>query len=82
MPSIVDTLRGRGCFYGRQLVSGRLQNLEEGGCLGGSVVEHLSLAQGLILESQDWVPHRDLHREPASPSAYVSASVCVSLMSK
>ena len=43
-----------------------------------SVVEHLPLAQGMILGSWDGVPHWAPHREPASPSAYVS----VSLMNK
>ena len=57
-------------------------NLEFQGCLGGSVVEHLSSAQGMIPDSQDRVPHRDPCMEPASPSAYVSASICVSLMNK
>ncbi|CAD7682007.1 unnamed protein product [Nyctereutes procyonoides] len=42
------------------------------GHLGGSVVEHLPLAQGVILESWDGVPHRAPCRDPASPSAYVS----------
>ena len=45
--------------------------------MGGSAVEHLRLAQGVILESWNRV-----HREPASPSAYVSASLCVFLMNK
>ena len=44
---------------------------------GGSVVEHLPLAQGVILESWDQVPHRAPRMEPASPSAYVYASLCV-----
>ena len=49
------------------------------GCLGGSEVEHLPWAQGLILEFQDRVPHRAPCEEPASPPAYVSAfSLCVS----
>ena len=39
-------------------------------------------AQGVIPGSWDRVLHRALHREPASPSAYVSASLCVSLMNK
>ena len=52
------------------------------GRLGGSVVEHLPLAQGMILESQDRVPHRASCMEPASPSACVSASLSVSLMNK
>ena len=45
---------------------------------GVSVVEHLPLAQIMIPESWDRVPHRAPHEEPASPSAYVSASLCVS----
>ena len=49
--------------------------------LGGSVVEHLPSAQGMILESQDQVPHQAPHEGPASPSAYVSVS-SVSLMNK
>ena len=52
------------------------------GHLGGSVVEHLPLAQGLILESWDRVPHRVRLKESASPSAYVSVSLCVSLVNK
>ena len=46
---------------------------------GGSVVERLPLAQVLILGSWDGVPHGAPCREPASPSAYVSAFLCVSL---
>ena len=52
------------------------------GHLGGSVVECLPLAQSMILGSWDRVPHQDPHREPASPSAYIPASLCVSLMNK
>ena len=52
------------------------------GCLGGSVVEHLPLAQVIIQGSWDWVLHQVPCREPASPSAYVSASLCVFLMNK
>ena len=48
------------------------------GHLGDSVVELLPLAQVVILGSQDQVPHR----EPASPSACVSASLPGSLMNK
>ena len=48
------------------------------GHLGGSVVECLPLAQGVILGSWDRVPHQAPYREPSSPSAYVS----VSLMNK
>ena len=36
------------------------------------------LAQGLILETQDGVPYQAPCVEPASPSAYVSASLSVS----
>ena len=50
------------------------------GCLGGSVVEHLPSVQGMILGSWDLVPYQAPHEEPASPSAYVSASL--SLMNK
>ena len=52
------------------------------GCLGGSSVECLSSAQGLFLESRDQVPHQAPCMEPASPSAYVSASLSVSLINK
>ena len=50
------------------------------GRLGGSVIVRLPLAQGVILGSWDQVLHWAPCREPASPSAYVSASL--SLMSK
>ena len=49
---------------------------------GGSVVEHLPLALVVIPESWDQVPLQVPQREPASPSAYVSASLFVSLMNK
>ena len=60
------------------------------GRLGGAAVERLPLAQGVILDSQDRVPHQAPCMEPASPSAWVSAclslslslSLCVSLMNK
>ena len=52
------------------------------GHLGDSVVEHLPLAQVMIPQSWDQVPHPAHHGEPASPSAYVSASLCVSLTNK
>ena len=50
------------------------------GYLGGSVVECLSSAQGVILGSLDQVLHRAPCMEPASPSACVSVSfsLCVS----
>ena len=42
----------------------------------------LPSAQGVILETQDRVPHQAPCMEPASPSACVSASLCVSLRNK
>ena len=47
--------------------------------LSGSVVEHLPSAQGVILGSWDQIPHQARHGEPASPPAYVSASLSLSL---
>ena len=52
------------------------------GHLGGSVVEHLPLVQVVIPGSWDQVSHQAPCGEPASPSDYVSASLCVSLMNK
>ena len=49
------------------------------GQLGGSEVERLPSAQGMILESWDRVPHRAPFMDPASPSACVSASLFLSL---
>ena len=54
-------------------------NKKQQGCLGGSVVEHLPSAQGVIPELWDQVPHWAPCMEPASLSAYVSASLCVCL---
>ena len=48
-----------------------------GGHLGGSVVEHLPLAQGMILESQDQVPHWAPCMEPASLPMSLPLCVCV-----
>ena len=50
------------------------------GCLGGSLVEHLPLAQVMILGSWDPVLHWAPCGEPALPPACVSASLslCVS----
>ena len=53
-----------------------------GGHLGGSMVEHLPSAQGMIPESWDRVLYQVPREEPASPSACVSAPLCVSLMNK
>ena len=52
------------------------------GLLGDSVVKGLPLAQGVILGSWDQIPHQAPCEEPASPSACVSASLCVCLMKK
>ena len=43
------------------------------GCLGGSVLERLPLAQVVVPGSWDGVLHRAPHREPAS--VFVSASL-------
>ena len=59
-----------------------LNNNLEGGRLGGSAVEHLPSAQGMILEFKDRVPSQAPCEEPASPSACVSASPCLSGMNK
>lgn len=50
------------------------------GHLGGSVVEHLPLAQVMILGSWDQITHGAPCRDLASPSACVSASLSVCLM--
>ena len=47
------------------------------GRLSGSVVADLPFAQVMIPGSWDRVPHWAPHREPVSPSACVSASLCV-----
>ena len=52
------------------------------GHLSDSVDEQLSLAQVVILGSWNQVPHHAAHREPASPSAYVSAFLSVFLLNK
>ena len=53
-----------------------------GGHLGGSLVEHLPLAQGMILKSLNQVLHWAPCIQPASPSAYVSFYLSVLLMNK
>ena len=45
------------------------------GCLDGSAMKRLPSAQGVILGSRDQVPHQAPCMKPASPVAYVSASV-------
>ena len=52
------------------------------GCLGGSVVERLPLAQVVILRSWDQIPHWASPWGAISPSAYVYASLSVSLINK
>ena len=53
------------------------------GHLGASVVERLPLAQDVILDSWDRVPHQAPCMDPASPpSACVSDSLSVPLMNK
>ena len=52
------------------------------GHLGGSGVECLPFAQVVIPESLDQSSHWAFHRESASPSAYVSASLCLSWINK
>ena len=60
--------------------------IKSGGCGGCCpwVAQWFSacLGQGVILESRDQVPYQAPCMEPASPSACVSASHCVSLMNK
>ena len=57
------------------MIKSTLRNEIFQGCLDGSAVERLPLAQGVIPEYQDQVPYRASCMELASPSAYVSASV-------
>ena len=52
------------------------------GHLDGSMVEHLPLAQIMILGSWDRVLQQAPCRKPSSPSACISASLCVSVMNK
>ena len=56
-------------------LNGGFKMWSEGTC-GCSVVEHLP-SPGMVPE-----PHQAPLKEPASPSAYISASFCVSLMNK
>ena len=67
---------------GQEMESSACPNKEAGHCikqgrgrLGGSAVERLPSVQGLVLESQDRVPHQVPCMEPASPSACVSTSL-------
>ena len=54
----------------------------QGTRMGGSVVECLPLGQVVIPGYWDQVRHQASCREPAPPSAYISTSLCVSLMNK
>ena len=50
--------------------------------MDGSMVKHLPLAKIMIPESWNQVLHQAPCREPASLSAYFSASLCVFLMNE
>ena len=70
-----DGLRGPPGFG----VLNSLQDSPSWGSLSGSAVEHLPLAEGVILESQDQVPHQAPCMEPASPlSVSLPLSISVS----
>ena len=69
-------------FFSGPKSSRALKDVKLQGSLGGSAVEHLPSAQGMILETWDQVLYRAPCMEPASPSACVSASLSVSLMNK
>ena len=66
----------------KELINSTILKFRSSGHLGGSVVEPLLWAQGMILESQDQIPYWVPLKEPASASAYVSASLCLSHMNK
>ena len=78
------------CIRARHLEEGMIRHIGMGnlikklplGCLGGSAVGHLPSAQGVTPGSWDRVPRQAPCLEPASPSACVSASLCVCLMNK
>ena len=54
-------------------------NIIKQGHLGGSAVGRLPSAQGVILESQDQVPHPASFMEPASPlPVSLPLSICLS----
>ena len=73
------SLRGARCGTQSQVsritpwTEGGAKLLSHRGCL-----EHLPLVQVMVLGSWDQVLHRAPLREPASPSVYVLASLCVS----
>ena len=72
------------CKYTNTTYQYILRKRTHRGSLCGSAIWRLPSAQGVDLESRDWVPLRALCMEPASPSACVSASlsVCLSWMNK
>ena len=74
---------GWGECKSRHVIKPHFKNAKMG-TPGWLSVEHLPSAQGLIPGSWDRVLHQAPHREPASPSAYVSAlfSVCISWLNK
>ena len=80
--SPILVIRGCSIVFHLHQIKYCLKQMDLQGHLGGSVVECLPLAQVVILGSWDRVPHQAPRREPASPSACVSASICVSLMNK
>ena len=69
-------------YYSLHLTQRCAQNPTWQGHLRGSPVERLPLAQGVIpgfgIESPIGLPMR----KPATPSSYVSGSLCMSLMNK
>ena len=54
------------------------ENIRKEGCLAGSVIECLPLAQGMIPGSRDQVPHRAPCEELASLCLCLSLFLCVS----
>ena len=66
------------CFPHKVLFNLQVKYVGLRGRLGGSVVEHLLLAQLMIPGSWDQVSHWAPRREPASPSTYVSTLLSVS----
>ena len=73
----IPFLKGFIVYWGRHLRKHAIR-----GSLGGSAIESLPSAHGVILESRNRVPHWAPRTELSSPSAYVSVSLCVSLMNK
>ena len=74
-----DTGRGRSRLHAGSLMWESILGTQDH-ALNQRQVLSLPLAQGVILESRDRLPHQAPCMEPASPSACVSASLSVSLM--